>query len=258
MRQTKKERLLLQKQSPESDAVLASKLEAEENISYKTKKRYWVCLAYPESVPDDWIQILEDTGLKIAISPLHDKDVYTKEDERKNPEHKAGTLKKPHWHVILIYNGPTSFNVVKKITDSINGPIPIPIEAVKGKYEYLTHKNNPEKAQYDSKEIRHLNGFTIVGFLNGSEISKLRRQIRDIIREKNIVEYSKLLDYFDSIDDSELTQVAETNTMFFNTYITSRRHVQKEKLTSLMTAADVATLGEEALGDNDNDTIKEE
>ena len=32
---------------------------------------------------------------------LHDKDIYTEEDEKKNPEHKAGTLKEPHWHICL-------------------------------------------------------------------------------------------------------------------------------------------------------------
>ena len=42
------------------------------------------------------------TGLQCAISPLHDKDM--------NPDN---TPKKPHYHVILTYSGPTSYNVVK-------------------------------------------------------------------------------------------------------------------------------------------------
>ena len=32
---------------------------------------------------------------------LHDKDTYTDEDEKKNPKHKAGSLKEPHWHICL-------------------------------------------------------------------------------------------------------------------------------------------------------------
>ena len=31
---------------------------------------------------------------------LHDKDTYTIEDEKENAEHKAGTLKPSHWHII--------------------------------------------------------------------------------------------------------------------------------------------------------------
>lgn len=31
----------------------------------------------------------------------HDKDLWTEEDEKENPEHVAGTLKKPHTHVVL-------------------------------------------------------------------------------------------------------------------------------------------------------------
>ena len=35
---------------------------------------------------------------------LHDKDTYTTEDEKKNAERKAGTLKPAHWHLILQFN----------------------------------------------------------------------------------------------------------------------------------------------------------
>ena len=39
------------------------------------KKRNWALVAYPESLPADWLQILADTGLQVAVSPLHDSDV---------------------------------------------------------------------------------------------------------------------------------------------------------------------------------------
>ena len=58
----------------------------------KIRKRNWAFVAYPESLPGDWQEILTQTGLPIAISPLHDKD--------ENPD---GTKKKPHYHVILVY-----------------------------------------------------------------------------------------------------------------------------------------------------------
>ena len=67
------------------------------------KKRNWAFVLYPESAPADWREQLQKTGLQCAISPLHDKDM--------NPDN---TPKKPHYHVILTYSGPTSYNVVKE------------------------------------------------------------------------------------------------------------------------------------------------
>ena len=124
------------------------------------KKRNWVFLVYPDSAPSDWVSVLQSTGLSCAISPLHDRDV--------NP---TGEPKKPHYHVIACYSGPTSYNVVKSLTDGLNAPIPQPLEQVRGYYRYLTHKDNPEKAQYCESDIRCLNGFDLADFC---ELSKVR------------------------------------------------------------------------------------
>ena len=90
------------------------------------KKRNWAFVLYPESAPADWREQLQKTGLQCAISPLHDKDM--------NPDN---TPKKPHYHVILTYSGPTSYNVVKALTDGFNQPIPQALEQVRGYYRCL-------------------------------------------------------------------------------------------------------------------------
>ena len=36
------------------------------------KKRNWAFVAYPESMPTNWLEILQETGAPIAISPLHE------------------------------------------------------------------------------------------------------------------------------------------------------------------------------------------
>lgn len=123
------------------------------------KKRNWAFVLYPESAPADWREQLQKTGLQCAISPLHDKDM--------NPDN---TPKKPHYHVILTYSGPTSYNVVKALTDGFNQPIPQALEQVRGYYRYLTHKDNPEKAQYDEREIKTINGFNIADFLGADTL----------------------------------------------------------------------------------------
>jgi hypothetical protein len=184
------------------------------------KKRNWAFIAYPDSAPDNWTEILREKGFACAISPLHDRD--TDPDEKE---------KKPHWHVIVCYSGPTSKSIVKLITNEVNGSEPMALEQVKGYYRYFTHKDNPEKFQYDEKEIRALNGFNVADFIEFSrgEINAIKRMLQALIREKHITEYAEFMDY---LTDNEMLaeyDVASCHTYFFDKYITSKRNIDKAR-----------------------------
>ena len=187
---------------------------AEKNV----KKRNWAFVLYPESAPADWKDRLKQAGMKCAISPLHDKD--------ENPDK---TPKKAHYHVIVCYEGPTTYNNVKRLTESLNQPIPQPLEQVRGYYRYLTHEDNPEKAQYSKTDIQTINGFAIQDFveLTRSEVGKITREIVQLIRDNNITEYSVLMNILMDAGDgmTEHYEVARTNTLFFKSYLTSRWRV---------------------------------
>ena len=179
------------------------------------KKRNWAFVLYPESAPANWREQLQQTGIQGAISPLHEHDL--------NPD---GTPKKAHYHIILCYSGPTSFNVVNQLTHSLNQPIPQALEQVRGYYRYFTHMDNPEKHQYDEREIQTINGFNIADFveLTRSELNEIKRRLQAVIRAKGFVEYAEFMDF---IMDNALPveyEVACSNTVFFNSYISSRRH----------------------------------
>lgn len=194
---------------------------ASKNTSENIKKRYWAFLLYPESAPEDWKDKLQATGLPVAVSPLHDNDI--------NPD---GTPKKAHYHIILCYNGPTTYTTVKALCDSLNQPRPQALEAVKGYYRYFTHEDNPEKAQYSKGDITHINGFNIMDYMSLSlyEVNVLKRQIQSTIREKNIMEYSTLLDLLMDTQEWEQLDVAQSHTMLFNAYIKSRKYKYLEEL----------------------------
>ena len=182
---------------------------AEKNV----KKRNWAMVLYPESAPEDWREQLRLSGLQVAISPLHDKDVNA-----------DGEPKKAHHHVILVYGSPTTYNNVKALCDRLNQPIPQPLEQVRGYYRYLTHEDNPEKAQYSKSDIQTLNGFDIREFveLTKSEVTKAKREILQLIRDNSITEYADLIDIL--MDGGEGTadmfDVASNNTLFFKAYLT--------------------------------------
>ncbi len=184
------------------------------------KKRYWAFVLYPESAPENWREQLQETGVQGAISPIHDRDV--------NP---TGEPKKQHYHIMLAYPGPTTFNAVSKLTSRLNSTIPIPLEAIVGMYRYFSHKDNPEKAQYEEKEIVNLNGFNIHDYVEISkrEVLELKIKLQKIIVEAAIKEYSDLMDL---LLDNELLdeyEIASNNTYFFDRYIASRRHKQYEQ-----------------------------
>lgn len=171
------------------------------------------------TAPDDFLDILKKSGLSGAISPLHQFDT--------NPD---GTFKKPHYHVILIYSGPTTFNSVKNFISSFNSPIPQFLESVRGIYRYFTHKDNPEKFQYDENDIISFGGFNISNFveLTKFEVNSITKEICRYIISNDIFEYSDLIDVFLDFEDSNYFDVVSHHTIFFDSYIRSRR----EKLRS--------------------------
>ena len=187
------------------------------------KGRIWACVAYPESLPTNWIELLQETGLQIAISPLHDKDL--------DP---TGEPKKPHYHIIFNYDGPTTQKHVKDLCDSLNMTIPIKLESLRGMYRYHIHLDNPDKYQYDDRDRVLLGGFdpSSVDSLTKTEVDKFIQEILDFIEENNIVEYRDLI--YNLREYPNMCLVACSHTILFNTYIKSKRHkflneVEKDK-----------------------------
>lgn len=136
---------------------------------------------YLDSAPKDWKQILQDTFLPFAISPYHDKDIND-----------DGTPKKPHYHCIICWPGPTTAKrVLALIRDELHQPYPEDLLTVPGYYEYFWHKNNPEKYQYDPDLIESYNGFDPAKYdrMSESEKDRISCRIERFIDIYQITEY---------------------------------------------------------------------
>lgn len=183
--------------------------------------RSWAFVIYPESLPENWKEIIVETGLPMAISPLHDKDI--------NP---TGEEKKAHYHVICYYENATTFNNVKQnVTDKLNGTIPIKLESMRGMYRYHLHLDNPEKYQYDDRDRTFFNGFDIdfASKLTRTEINKLIREIHTFINNNDIVEYIDLLDILKDNDLFDMYDIAISNTLLFKSLLDSKRNKEKKR-----------------------------
>lgn len=178
--------------------------------------RSWAFVIYPESMPENYEEIITDTGLPLAMSPLHDKDI--------NP---TGEAKKAHYHCIVYYENPTTLkNVKENVCDKLNGTIPIKLESMRGMYRYHIHLDNPEKYQYDDRDRKFYNGFDIdmASKLTRTEINKIIKQIHTFINDNNILEYIDLLDVLKDNDLTNLYDVTISNTLLFKSMLDSKRN----------------------------------
>lgn len=129
----------------------------------------------------------------------HDKDQYTKSDEEKNRQYKAGTLKAPHWHIVMQFSvGQQIENIAKWFEQK-----PERVEKSKsGRFEhmltYLVHANDSTKFQYRPEEVK--SNFDYIAFIQSGASStrqvEIVQQIRDgIIREYNYTDYMTVFEY---------------------------------------------------------------
>lgn len=127
------------------------RLENEQIRRGTGRTRVYAIVVYPDSAPSDWQERLTQEHVSAFISPLHDKD--------KNPD---GTQKKPHWHVMLMYDGVKSQEQVDALWDRVLGPDRVKhyetVNSTRGYGRYLCHMDNPEKAQYDRADVVSLSG----------------------------------------------------------------------------------------------------
>lgn len=185
------------------------------------KGRSWAFIMYPDSMPQNYEEIITDLGLPFAISPLHDKDIDS-----------TGEPKKPHYHVIIYYENPTTYkNVKDNVCDPLHATIPKKLESMRGMYRYHLHLDNPDKFQYDDRDRKFYNGFDVnqVDSLTATEEFKILRDLLQFIRDNQIFEYSDLLNILQDNDSIELLQVASRKTIVLNTYLCSLRNKLKKE-----------------------------
>lgn len=160
-----------------------------------TKSKYFCAILYPDSTTydtDNVIKALAKENLTFAVSPIHDKDV--EED---------GSPKKGHFHLLLAYSSATTLNNINRwfkacgLPESDLHSVRVCASGV-GYYRYLTHKDNPEKAQYNDNDIRIFNDFDELfkkfSKTASDKISDLVR-IFQIVDELNTISFHSLIQY---------------------------------------------------------------
>ena len=179
------------------------------------RARGWTIVVYPESAPENWIDIINEEHVAWFCSPLHNLDT--------NPD---GEVKKAHWHIVLTFDGKKSYTQIKEIADKINAPIPQRVASIRGAVRYLTHMDNPEKYQYKQSDIRCFGGADIQEFLapTMSEKKELLKEITRYIRDNHVIEFSDFMVYCAEEREDWFDIITSSFTLYTNSLIRSERH----------------------------------
>lgn len=190
-------------------------------IKADLKKRNWTFELYDDSCAKDWEEYLNSTGVPY-IYALHDKDV--------NP---TGEPKKPHYHVMMCFDGPVTYQNIKTYADRVkaaNGVVQ-PVGSVRGMVRYFCHKDNADKHPYSEDILQCRNGFDPKDYfaLTVSQIKAFKRKVIEFIQDNEIEEYAELIDILLISDEIDMFDIANQNTFFFTQYIRSRRESARKK-----------------------------
>ncbi len=181
-----------------------------------TRTRNWTIIVYPDSAPENWRDILDEEHIEWVESPLHDKDI--------NPD---GTIKKPHYHVLLLFGGVKTYEQVLEFVQPLKCPIPKRVHNARALVRYMAHLDNADKEQYDVSKIVAHGGVDIYELLksNSSERYTIIREMITFIKEFNIDEFQDLVDYaIENHYDDWFPIIADSNTLLLNQYIKSVRY----------------------------------
>lgn len=135
--------------------------------------------------------------MPIVVSPLHDKDRFSDEDEAENSEHKAGELKKKHHHAIISWGNPTTLNNALNTLRPFGINHVEPIGSYPGYCRYLCHLDDPDKAQYDPDDVVCFGG-AVPDYerkLTDAEFFAQRDEIMALCEENGVEEYYDLCEF---------------------------------------------------------------
>ena len=156
-----------------------------EKKATEKRTRNFATVVYPESAPKDWQDILTNQFVSAFISPLHNKDI--------NPD---GSQKKPHYHVMIMFDNVKTRSQAKDIFDLIGGVGQEIVQSPRGYARYLCHLDNPEKAQYRQDEVVCLCGADYAGVIGlATDKYKAFNEMEEFCEQYDVISFYALCRY---------------------------------------------------------------
>lgn len=174
--------------------------------------RNYGCVFYPESAPENWRDIISAEHVPVFISPLHDKDM--------DPQ---GQPKKPHYHLMVMYEGKKSISQAKEFFSKFGGVGVEKINSVRGYARYLCHMDNPEKAQYSAEDVISFGGADYMACIGlPTDRYKVIKEMMAYCQANDVCSYSDLLEYSAECHFDWFRVLCDNGTVVMKEYLKSK------------------------------------
>lgn len=189
----------------------------EKKSSGRGRTRNYATVVYPDSSPSNWQDILSDQFVPAFISPLHDQDL--------NPD---GEKKKPHWHVLIMFEGVKTTEQASEIFEKISGVGCEVVQSLRGYSRYLCHLDNPEKYQYNVENVKSLCGSDYTATIGlVTDKYKAIGEMIDFCEENGLDSYSELLKYCRTNRFDWFRVLCDNGTIVMKEYLKSKAWTEK-------------------------------
>lgn len=133
-------------------------------VSSCVRSRNFRLITYTDKLGIDLVVAMHLNQIKAYSAIYHDNDIWSADDEKLDSNHKEGTLKEPHYHIVLcLYNATTVsavrrwFYGIKDNDGNVVNTLGQVSKDINADYDYLTHTDPKSilsnKPIYDSNLI---------------------------------------------------------------------------------------------------------
>lgn len=183
------------------------------------RTRNFATVVYPESAPENWMDIIRESHINCMISPLHKYDI--------NPD---GEVKKPHYHVIVMFDSVKTLEQFGEFADSFGGVGKEKVNSIRGYARYLCHLDNPEKAQYNPNDVICIgceDYFSLIA-LPTDKYGAIRDMMRFCV-DNDLTNFSDLLLYASESEETWFRVLCDNGTYVMKEFLKSMTYGQKIK-----------------------------
>lgn len=151
----------------------------------KKRTRNWATVVYPESAPKNWKMILQEQCVPALVSPIHDMDVNS-----------DGEIKKEHYHVMILFDGVKTQEQAREVFSVIGGVGVEPVKSVRAYARYLCHLDNPDKVRYQIEDVLALSGADYSAMISlASDKYTAIGEMLEFCMQNSVESYAELLLY---------------------------------------------------------------
>lgn len=188
--------------------------KASSGVKKKDERiRNYASVVYPDSAPENWLDILKEKKVPIFVSPLHDKDINA-----------DGSPKKPHFHVMWLNEGKKSDDQAREFFAAVNAVGLEKVISLRGYARYLCHLDNPEKAQYSISDVVSLGGADYYGAISlVTDKYKAISEMKDFCERYDIVSFYLLDRYAQNYRSDWARVLADNSTLHMKEWLQSRK-----------------------------------